>query len=229
MMSTAAKPLLTEAVMFFSERGISKEMLFPEFEALLDGLVASPEFADETVEAVFLQINARLQVRAAVFFTLDFDLDGYVNRLWNMPLRQIAERAERTGEPCEPSVQSVQSVPMPGEEEEDLINLGVAAWRRRGHAVQWRRGAACHQSGGAACHQPPRPPLVAARPGRPPADSGTGLFTVCTVVIVGVGHLGRLRFLDSDGSPPPLPLPLPGWLPAFCPCVVEFKPDLERF
>ena len=95
MMSTAAKPLLTEAVMFFSERGISKEMLFPEFEALLDGLVASPEFADETVEAVFLQINARLQVRAAVFFTLDFDLDGYVNRLWNMPLRQIAERAER--------------------------------------------------------------------------------------------------------------------------------------
>ena len=95
MMSTAAKPLLTEAVMFFSERGISKEMLFPEFEALLDGLVASPDFADETVEAVFLQINARLQVRAAVFFTLDFDLDGYVNRLWNMPLRQLAERAER--------------------------------------------------------------------------------------------------------------------------------------
>ena len=106
---------------------------------------------------------------------------------------------------------------MPGEEEEDLINLGVAAWRRRGHAVQWRRGAACHQSGGAACHQPPRPPLVAARPGRPPADSGTGLFTVCTVVIVGVGHLGRLRFLDSDGSPPPLALALarlaPGLLP----------------
>ena len=125
--------------------------------------------------------------------------------------------AERSGEP---SVQSVQSVPMPGEEEEDLINLGVAAWRRRGHAVQWRRGAACHQSGGAACHQPQRPPLVAARPGRPPADSGTGLFTVCTVVIVGVGHLGRLRFLDSDGSPPPLPLPLPGWLPAFCPCAL---------
>ncbi|GAA6130264.1 hypothetical protein [Halopseudomonas sabulinigri] len=94
-MSTATKPMLTEAVMFFSERGICKEMLFPEFEALLDGLVASPEFADETVEAAFVQINSRLQVRAAVFFTLDFDLDGYVNRLWNMPLRQLAEKAER--------------------------------------------------------------------------------------------------------------------------------------
>jgi len=89
------KPLLTEAVMFFSEHGISREMLFPEFEALLDGLVAAPECADETVEAVFLQINHRLHVRAAVFFTLDFDLDGQVNRLWNMPLRHLAEKAGR--------------------------------------------------------------------------------------------------------------------------------------
>ena len=94
-MSKPAKSVLTEAVMFFSERGICKEMLFPEFEALLDGLAASPEFEDETVEAVFVQINSRLQVRAAVFFTLDFDLDGYVNRLWNMPLRQLAEKADR--------------------------------------------------------------------------------------------------------------------------------------
>ncbi len=94
-MNAASKPLLTEAVMFFSERGICKEMLYPEFEALLDGLMATPDFADETMEAVFLQINSRLQIRAAVFFTLDFDEDGYVNRLWNMPLRSIAEKAGR--------------------------------------------------------------------------------------------------------------------------------------
>ncbi len=89
------RPLLTEAVMFFSEHGISREMLFPEFEALLDGLVAAPECADETIEAVFLQINHRLHVRAAVFFTIDFDMDGCVNRLWNLPLRQLAEKAGR--------------------------------------------------------------------------------------------------------------------------------------
>ncbi|SDS44135.1 hypothetical protein SAMN05216421_1528 [Halopseudomonas xinjiangensis] len=94
-MNAAPKPLLTEAVMFFSERGIGKEMLYPEFEALLDGLMATPDFADETMEAVFLQINNRLQIRAAVFFTLDFDEDGYVNRLWNLPLRSIAEKAGR--------------------------------------------------------------------------------------------------------------------------------------
>ncbi len=94
-MSTAGKPLLTEAVAFFSERGICKEVLYPEFEALLDGLVATPEFADETVEAVFLQISHRLHVRAAVFFTIDFDPDGYANRLWNLPLRTLAEKAGR--------------------------------------------------------------------------------------------------------------------------------------
>ena len=94
-MSTAPKSLLTDAVMFFSERGVCKEVLYSEFEALLDGLVATPEFADETIEAVFLQINNRLQVRAAVFFTMDFAMDGYVNRLWNMPLRQLAEKAGR--------------------------------------------------------------------------------------------------------------------------------------
>ena len=89
------KPLLTEAVMFFSEQGIAREMLYPEFEALLDGLVAAVDFADETVEAVFLQINHRLHVRSAVFFTIDFDLDGHINKLWNMPLRNIAEKAGR--------------------------------------------------------------------------------------------------------------------------------------
>ncbi len=63
--------------------------------------------------------------------------------------KSIAERAERSGEPSEPSVQSVQSVPMPGEEEEDLINLGVAAWRRGGGAdtVQWRRGGQSQAEG----------------------------------------------------------------------------------
>ncbi|MFN3580643.1 MAG: hypothetical protein ACK4VV_09255 [Pseudomonas sp.] len=95
MNTTVRKPLLTEAVLFFSERGIAKEMLYPEFEALLDGMVATPEFADETIEAVFLQINNRLHVRGAVFFTIDFDVEGNINSLWNMPLRNLAEKAGR--------------------------------------------------------------------------------------------------------------------------------------
>jgi hypothetical protein len=94
-MNSSLQPLLTEAILFFSDRGIAKQMLYPEFEALLEGMVVTPEFAEETIEAVFLQINNRLHVRAAVFFTIDFDLDGNINPLWDMPLRALAEKAGR--------------------------------------------------------------------------------------------------------------------------------------
>ena len=41
-MSMQNKPQMVEAVLFFNERGICKEMLFPEFEAMLDGVVNMP-------------------------------------------------------------------------------------------------------------------------------------------------------------------------------------------
>ncbi|SDU01105.1 hypothetical protein [Halopseudomonas salegens] len=93
-MSQPGRPL-TEAVMFFSQWGICKQMLFPEFEALLDGMVSTPEFADETMDAVFLQISSRLHVRGAVFFTIDFDQEGMISSLWNLPLRLMADKAGR--------------------------------------------------------------------------------------------------------------------------------------
>ncbi|MET1078417.1 MAG: chromosome partitioning protein ParA [Pseudomonas sp.] len=94
-MSMQIKPQMVEAVMFFSERGICKEMLFPEFEALLDGVVNMPEFADEQMRVVFVMINPRLLIRAAVFFYLDFDEKGSPDSGWNLPLRHLAERAGR--------------------------------------------------------------------------------------------------------------------------------------
>ena len=61
------KPQMVEAVLFYNEGTICKEMLYPEFEAVLDGVVALPEFADRQMHAVYVMINPRLQVRAAVF------------------------------------------------------------------------------------------------------------------------------------------------------------------
>ncbi|TBV03779.1 chromosome partitioning protein ParA [Phytopseudomonas dryadis] len=91
-----SKPQLVEAVMFFSDDGgICKQMFFAEFEALLDGLVNMPAFADQQVRVVYLMINARLQVRSAVFFYLDFDEQGAPDSGWNIPLQQMAERAGR--------------------------------------------------------------------------------------------------------------------------------------
>lgn len=89
------KPQMVEAVLFFNEGSICKEMLYPEFEAVLDGVVALPEFADRQMHAVYVMINPRLQVRAAVFFCLDFNDDGSADAGWNIPLRQLAERTGR--------------------------------------------------------------------------------------------------------------------------------------
>jgi hypothetical protein len=96
IMSMQNKPQMVEAVMFFNERGaICKEMLFAEFEALLDGVVNMPEFADQQVRMAYLLINPRLLVRSVVFFYLDFDEKGAADKGWNIPLRHLADNAGR--------------------------------------------------------------------------------------------------------------------------------------
>ncbi|OEC32986.1 hypothetical protein SAMN05216600_12725 [Pseudomonas cuatrocienegasensis] len=94
-MSMQNKPQMVEAVMFFSERGVCKQMFFAEFEALLDGVVNMPEFADQQMRVVYAVINPRLQVKAAVFFFLDFDEKGAPDSGWNIPLQHLADRAGR--------------------------------------------------------------------------------------------------------------------------------------
>lgn len=95
-MSMQNKPQMVEAVMFFSERGgICKQMFFPEFEALLDGVVNMPEFADQQMRVAYISINPRLLIKAAVFFYLDFDEKGAPDSGWNIPLQALAERAGR--------------------------------------------------------------------------------------------------------------------------------------
>jgi hypothetical protein len=95
-MSMQNKAQMVEAVMFFSERGgICKEMLFPEFEALLDGIVNLPEFADQQMRVAYVLINPRLLIKSVVFFYLDFDEKGAPDSGWNIPLQHLAERAGR--------------------------------------------------------------------------------------------------------------------------------------
>jgi hypothetical protein len=95
-MSMQNKPQMVEAVLFFSERGgICKQMFFPEFEALLDGVVNMPEFADQQMRVAYALINPRLLIKALVFFYLDFDEKGAPDSGWNIPLQHLAERAGR--------------------------------------------------------------------------------------------------------------------------------------
>jgi hypothetical protein len=90
-MSMQNKPQMVEAVLFFSERGgICKQMFFPEFEALLDGVVNMPEFADQQMRVAYVLINPRLLIKS-----LDFDEKGAPDVGWNIPLQALAERAGR--------------------------------------------------------------------------------------------------------------------------------------
>ena len=109
------KPQTVEAVLFFNDGGVCKEMLYPEFEAMLDGVVSMLEFADQQMRVAYVLVNARLQIRAAVFFYLDFNEDGSADSGWNIPLRSLAERTGRGPDlgagpirlhhrPCPPSV-----------------------------------------------------------------------------------------------------------------------------
>ena len=81
----------SEAILFFGDRGVSKSMLFSDFEAILDGMVGVPEFAGSQIKGAYCLVNGRLQVVALVLFLIDFDDDGMADHTWNVPLRHLAE------------------------------------------------------------------------------------------------------------------------------------------
>ena len=59
----AASSVTSEAILFFDHRGISKSMLYADFEAILDGMVGVPEFADKEVRGAYCLVNGQLRVR----------------------------------------------------------------------------------------------------------------------------------------------------------------------
>lgn len=89
----SASAVTSEAILFFDHRGISKSMLYSDFEAILDGMVGVPEFTDKEVRGAYCLVNGHLKVRALVLFNIDFDEDGMADTTWNVPLRHLAEHA----------------------------------------------------------------------------------------------------------------------------------------
>ncbi len=79
------------AVFFFNEHQVSRQMFYSEFEALLDGLGALPEYSDEDAKAVYVQIDRLGKVKACVFFKLYFDENGVADSGWNVPVERLAE------------------------------------------------------------------------------------------------------------------------------------------
>lgn len=87
---------LARAIFFFGSEGLlSKEMHYPEFEAVLDGYVPSVEWKNRTAKAVFVEVDSKLRVRTALFFTVGFNEKGEVESRWNLPLEQMVNNAQR--------------------------------------------------------------------------------------------------------------------------------------
>lgn len=80
-----------EAVLFFENDQVTKEMTYSEFEAILDGVVGLNDFAGEKLKAAFVVVNGRLQVTGIVLFTISFDRQGYADKAWNLPLRHLVD------------------------------------------------------------------------------------------------------------------------------------------
>jgi len=80
-----------EAVFFMEDGQVSRQMLFTEFEALLNGLGVLPDYADEEAEAVYAVVSRTGSIVALVFFKLYFDEDGRADSGWNVPVERLAE------------------------------------------------------------------------------------------------------------------------------------------
>ncbi|MEZ5539435.1 MAG: hypothetical protein R3E63_05680 [Pseudomonadales bacterium] len=83
-----------QSVMFFVDGHVDREMLFTEFEAILDNFVPIPSFADKNIQAVCVGINGQLKIISAVFFLLRFDSAGNADSKWNIPLQELTDQAE---------------------------------------------------------------------------------------------------------------------------------------
>lgn len=83
-----------QSVIFFVDGHVDREMLFAEFEAILDNFVPIPGYADKNVQAVCVGINGQLKIISAVFFLLRFDSTGNADNKWNVPLQELTDQAE---------------------------------------------------------------------------------------------------------------------------------------
>ncbi|MFT6389452.1 MAG: hypothetical protein ACJAUP_002845 [Cellvibrionaceae bacterium] len=84
-----------EAILFFDDLKIVKEMTFLEFQAILDSYVPLNDMANRSVGAVYVRVNAKYHATATVFFRINFDREGFVETAWNMPLQHLADKAAK--------------------------------------------------------------------------------------------------------------------------------------
>ena len=82
-----------EAIYFFYGNEIGREMLYNEFESILDNFIPLPDLSGNRVRGAYVRVSPRLSVSRVVLFLISFDNEGMVDKKWNVPLRQLADNA----------------------------------------------------------------------------------------------------------------------------------------
>jgi len=84
-----------QAIIFLNDKHqVVKEILYPEFEAVLDQYVGMLDFENQTLKAAYLQIDYQLNITGAIFFVIAFEARGYIDKHWNIPLLKVLDKAE---------------------------------------------------------------------------------------------------------------------------------------
>lgn len=87
---------LAGAVFIFSEdRELMRELNYSEFEALLDGYVPSMELANRELYGMYVEINSRYLIEAAVCFWVRFSSEGFIDQPISVPLFKLALHAQK--------------------------------------------------------------------------------------------------------------------------------------
>ncbi|WP_163834571.1 hypothetical protein [Spartinivicinus ruber] len=84
-----------EAIMFFNGHGLCKQMLYSEFEAVLDGIALVQEFASQTIKGAYVRVAPSLTIQSVVLFYVTFNEEGRADSKWNIPVQHMAEVAGR--------------------------------------------------------------------------------------------------------------------------------------
>lgn len=80
-----------ELVLIFGDVGVSRVMMYQDFQAALDGVVGLTDYSGQHVRAAYVVISPQIKVTAVVLFTISFDAYGMPDASWNIPLRHMGE------------------------------------------------------------------------------------------------------------------------------------------
>ena len=86
---------LEEVILLFNPEGtaVTGEMVYADFEALIDQAAVLEEQAASVVKAAYVLVGTGLAVRWVVLFVFQVDEDGFVDASFNVPLAYLAQNA----------------------------------------------------------------------------------------------------------------------------------------